>query len=261
MKNLYPKTKGKVHPSPSFPHSSSAAFSSASSASASASSGSGSDASSILKVLPAAILAMTTAMVMEDREVLAYLIARSLSSMLAQEEKRRWRRSQQHRPAFDCGCFDCYTSFWIRWDASPNRELIHDVIEAFEEHLAKAEGSAAAGKRAKGRRFSGKNRSFWISSGSDVAPVAVTDAVSAPEREDPPPPTALVKEEPPMEGESPPEERAVEDDEEGRGDAAAEAENDAGDARRVAAPSPGRSLVRKLVPDVMGFFASRLWAV
>ncbi|KAJ4827183.1 hypothetical protein Tsubulata_030174 [Turnera subulata] len=28
-------------------------------------------------------------------------------------------------PVFDCDCFDCYTSYWFRWDSSPNRELIH----------------------------------------------------------------------------------------------------------------------------------------
>ncbi|XP_041999792.1 uncharacterized protein LOC121749272 [Salvia splendens] len=38
-------------------------------------------------------------------------------------------------PLFDCDCFHCYTSFWFRWDSSPNRELIHQAIKAFEDHL------------------------------------------------------------------------------------------------------------------------------
>ncbi|KAK2977950.1 hypothetical protein RJ640_014230 [Escallonia rubra] len=36
-------------------------------------------------------------------------------------------------PVFDCECFDCYTSYWFRWDSSPNRELIH---QAFEDNLS-----------------------------------------------------------------------------------------------------------------------------
>ncbi|XP_074567096.1 uncharacterized protein LOC141823747 [Curcuma longa] len=60
-----------------------------------------------------------------------------------------------HRPLLDCGCFDCYTSFWSRWDASPDRELIHQAIEAFEEHLASAEkrGAGRGARRKEKRRM------------------------------------------------------------------------------------------------------------
>ncbi|KAF3785216.1 hypothetical protein EJ110_NYTH28469 [Nymphaea thermarum] len=239
MKNLYTKTKGKVHPSPSLTTHSSAAASS--------------EAVSVLKVLPAAILALASALVVEDREVLAYLIARSLSATLAQEERRRCRRSQLHRPAFDCGCFDCYISFWTRWDASPNRDLIHDVIDAFEEHLAAAEGgSGKSNRRARGnRRLSGKNRPFWSPPSSDGAPAC----------EEPPAPLeidALVEEEVGTETDVAHKDFEEVEDAGGCGD---DAEDDGVDCRIISAPATGRSLVRKLVPDVMGFFASRLWTV
>lgn len=25
-------------------------------------------------------------------------------------------------------------SYWVKWDASPNRQLIHEIIDAFEDH-------------------------------------------------------------------------------------------------------------------------------
>ncbi|XP_035844435.1 uncharacterized protein LOC110927385 [Helianthus annuus] len=36
---------------------------------------------------------------------------------------------------FNCNCFRCYTSFWVRWDASPNRKVIHEIIDAYEDGL------------------------------------------------------------------------------------------------------------------------------
>ncbi|CAN6464757.1 unnamed protein product [Victoria cruziana] len=238
MKNLYTNTKGKVHPSPSPAHSSSAASP---------------EAVSVLKVLPAAILALASALVVEDREVLAYLIARSLSATLAQEERRRCRRSQLHRPAFDCGCFNCYISFWTRWDASPNRDLIHDVIDAFEEHLAAAEcGSGKSTRRARAnRRLSGKNRPFWSPPSSDDAPAC--EEPSAPPEIDAPP-----AEEVGTEPDVTRKDFQEVEDTVGDGD---DPVDDGVDCRIVAAPATGRSLVRKLVPDVMGYFASRLWTV
>lgn len=46
------------------------------------------------------------------------------------------KRNKVH--IFECGCFDCYTRFWYRWDSSPNRDLIHQVIEAFEDNFKAA---------------------------------------------------------------------------------------------------------------------------
>ncbi|OVA17464.1 hypothetical protein BVC80_1837g285 [Macleaya cordata] len=134
MKNLYHKNKdkGKVYPSPS-------------------SFAPNKDALSMLNLLPAAILALASVLSLEDREVLGYLITRSVkttnpsssssssSSKVLEEKNKCKKTSNTHKPLFDCGCFDCYTSYWCRWDSSPNRELIHQVIEAFEEYLTKGE--------------------------------------------------------------------------------------------------------------------------
>ncbi|WOL11423.1 hypothetical protein Cni_G20185 [Canna indica] len=136
MKNLYPKGKGKIHPSPAVP-----------------SSPPNHDVLAVLKLLPAAIVVLTAAMKYEDKEVLAYLITRSMHGpsaprMATGGERRRLRGPvAAHRPLFDCGCFDCYTSFWSRWDCSPNRELIHQAIEAYEEHLASSEKKGGRGRR------------------------------------------------------------------------------------------------------------------
>ncbi|XP_009415923.2 uncharacterized protein LOC103996687 [Musa acuminata AAA Group] len=137
MKNLYPKGKGKIHPSP---------------ADGGGPSSPSQDVLAVLKLLPAAILALTVALTYQDKEVLAYLITRSIhgpATLAAGVERRRCRG---HRPLFDCGCFDCYISFWSRWDCSPDRELIHQAIEAFEEHLASLEKKAGGRGRRRERR-------------------------------------------------------------------------------------------------------------
>ncbi|KAA8533339.1 hypothetical protein F0562_033128 [Nyssa sinensis] len=145
------RNKGKVYPS--LPSSSSMSPSFANR-----------DALSVLKLLPAAILALASVLSIEDREVLAYMITRSMksanpSSMI--EEKKNKKKSNTHKPpVFDCECFDCYTSYWFRWDTSPNRELINQAIEAFEEHLANGEQSKRNNKGKKrekmGRRAAEK---------------------------------------------------------------------------------------------------------
>lgn len=138
MKTIYPKGKGRIHPSPAPP-----------------SNGAG-DAMAILRILPATILTMIAVLSNEDKEVMAYLVARSVSGAGLGEE--RPRRKGVHPPALDCGCFVCYTSFWSRWDRSPQREVIHQAIEAFEEHLAASERAAggSARSRRKDRREKGK---------------------------------------------------------------------------------------------------------
>ncbi|XP_078441456.1 uncharacterized protein LOC144711350 [Wolffia australiana] len=89
-------------------------------------------AEAVLRLLPVAMAAMAAALTAEDREVLAYFLA---ATCHVEERRRCWRRGR-HRPLFCCGCFDCYTSFWLRWDTSPDRELIDQAIEAFEETIA-----------------------------------------------------------------------------------------------------------------------------
>nr|CAD1824379.1 unnamed protein product [Ananas comosus var. bracteatus] len=103
MKNLYPKGKGRIHPSPS------------SSSSSSSSAGAAADAMAVLRLLPAAIVALTAALGTTTR------------------------------------------SFWSRWDCSPDRELIHQAIDAYEDHVAAAQselhaGGGGGGSRATRRR-------------------------------------------------------------------------------------------------------------
>ncbi|KAK8655611.1 hypothetical protein V6N13_108185 [Hibiscus sabdariffa] len=155
------KNKGKVHPSPS-----PSSFSS------------GEDHLSILNLLPAAILVLASVLSVEDRQVLAYMITRSLKttatnpSLISQDPSSNKRSSKKHPPpptvaklahkgggssshkppVYDCECFDCYTSYWIRWDSSPNRELIHQVIEAFEDHLTNGESLKPSRKNARLKR-------------------------------------------------------------------------------------------------------------
>ncbi|XP_047939873.1 uncharacterized protein LOC125187344 [Salvia hispanica] len=78
----------------------------------------------LLSFLPAAILALTAALSPAEREVLAYLISRRKSTPAPGDD---------HAACFNCNCFRCYMSYWAKWDSSPNRQLIHEAIDAFEE--------------------------------------------------------------------------------------------------------------------------------
>ncbi|GFY91695.1 hypothetical protein Acr_08g0000910 [Actinidia rufa] len=125
MKKLY--RKGAVHPSPPL-------------------------ISDHLAFLPAAILTLAAALSPEDKEVLAYLISCSSANFSGNRKNTQktttaasTSSSGDHPPSFTCDCFRCYTSFWVRWDLSPNRQLIHEIIDAFEDGLAR-------GKREKNRR-------------------------------------------------------------------------------------------------------------
>ncbi|KAI5562971.1 hypothetical protein BDE02_15G086000 [Populus trichocarpa] len=125
------------------------------------------DPDSVLKLLPVTILALALSLPNQDREVLAYLIARSIfvttapnpSSLITQHPKKKCKTKStaskndkycdQKVPSFQCGCFDCYTRFWYRWDSSPNRDFIHQVIEPFEEHLVQKIESSKKHSRGK----------------------------------------------------------------------------------------------------------------
>ncbi|XP_041014302.1 uncharacterized protein LOC121257378 [Juglans microcarpa x Juglans regia] len=158
--------KGKVYPSPSSSSSTSTAISCPFDG----------DFPAVLKLLPAAILALASVLSLEDREVLAYMITPSLKpttlSPIVQDSKKKTPKkspsrsyntknsNSSHRPPmFDCECFDCYTSYWFRWDSSPNRELIHQAIEAFEDHLAQGEQSKKVNSRGKRREKPSSHRS------------------------------------------------------------------------------------------------------
>ncbi|CAI8586239.1 unnamed protein product [Vicia faba] len=88
----------------------------------------------------------------EDREVLAYLIyCSSAATPPAFTGNPKWNtvKNTDHATLFNCSCFRCYTSYWVRWDESPNRELIPEILDAFEEWLAQ---SNKGGKKGKGKK-------------------------------------------------------------------------------------------------------------
>ncbi|XP_044462666.1 uncharacterized protein LOC123193667 [Mangifera indica] len=114
MKTLY--RKGTVHPSPPI-------------------------ISGQLSFLPATILTLTATLSPQDIEVLAYLISYQRKNNTTQKTARdapltkSKSNSNDHPPLFSCDCFRCYMSYWVWWDASPNRQLIHEIIDAFEDEL------------------------------------------------------------------------------------------------------------------------------
>ncbi|KAK9706348.1 hypothetical protein RND81_07G118000 [Saponaria officinalis] len=111
MKKLY--RKGSVHPSPSPPPPTSDHH------------------FEPLAFLPAAILALSAALSTDDKQVLAYLL--SCSTTIDFDKKQPTKKT--HQTSSTCYCFTCYTTYWSRWDSSPNRQLIHEIIDAFEDHL------------------------------------------------------------------------------------------------------------------------------
>eukprot|EP01018_Ginkgo_biloba_P026700 Gb_06518 [translate_table: standard] len=212
------------------------------------------------------------------------LLRRSASGRAASQKdlknKRKASQQQQqilrsHRPSFECNCFHCYTSFWSRWDASPSRQTIHEAIDLFEEHMAAA-AAAAATEAVKGK---GKNRK-GSKPGKDEKN-ADKASVLVPYSDDKTIPAACKKEE---------EEENVkigEADKESKNGASVvvweedsnpapkskqivpfvfEEDDVARPGRKVseqpragACPLGGRSLMRRMFPDIMGFVADHLW--
>lgn len=52
-------------------------------------------------------------------------------------------------------------SYWVRWNNSPNREIIHEIIDAYEEGLVKKKGGNDSNglKSKKGKRRGSYNSS------------------------------------------------------------------------------------------------------
>ncbi|KAJ8759220.1 hypothetical protein K2173_006680 [Erythroxylum novogranatense] len=267
------KNKGKVFPSPS-----------SASATSSAVVNGERDFFYILKLLPAAILALASVLPFEDREVLAYMITRSMKttttpspSSLVHDSKRKPPKKQHQQPntnisnhnhthkttpVFDCDCFDCYTNYWFKWDSSPNRELIHQVIEAFEEHLSNGERiiKNGRGKKKSGRRLGDKAPDFDISGPSKMLSELQ--------------PTVLETEHKPFDvsvSVSPNDDVSPANSPKKTADGVAEVEEldeeatPAGESSGVvllSAPVVGhRGLARKVLPDVLGLLNSRLWGL
>jgi hypothetical protein len=111
--------------------------------------------------LPAAVLALASALTAEEQEVLAYLLSCGGAAVVGGRPRRR---RGPHPPEMGCACFGCYKSFWARWDASPNRHLIHRIIDAVEE-----EGGAGAPRRPPRRRRRGGGAGGGRRGGGDAA--------------------------------------------------------------------------------------------
>ncbi|KAL3850916.1 hypothetical protein ACJIZ3_012798 [Penstemon smallii] len=117
MKKLYNR-KGKVHPTPPVV------------------------ADHLLSFLPAAILTLTVALSPEDKEVLAYLKSCSSSANFSKKSS-----GADHPQCFNCNCFGCYIRYWVKWDSSVNRHLIHEILDAFEDSCLLKESKKVKSKR------------------------------------------------------------------------------------------------------------------
>ncbi|ESQ41248.1 hypothetical protein EUTSA_v10015811mg [Eutrema salsugineum] len=257
------KKKGKVYPSPPPP-------SSSSSSSFSSHHLNENDSLSFLRLLPAAILVLVSALSGEDREVLAYLITRgttisarggsssSSSSSASVESKKKTTKknksSKNHKPpVFDCECFDCYTNYWFRWDSSPNRELIHEIIEAFENHHLTIGGENST-SRNKSKRAKKKEKSSRLVGDKEDKPVVEVEPetesivsesyVSSPDNSSGRLIEAEVVEREPREVEE-----VVEEEEEEESTVVFPA----------ADATEHKGLARKVLPDVLGLFNSNFW--
>ncbi|MFS7933582.1 hypothetical protein Hanom_Chr04g00381561 [Helianthus anomalus] len=120
MKKLYNHNKGKIHPSPPPPPPPPPPPSNTT-------------ATDHLSLLPLAVATLAAALAPEDQEVLAYLLSCTTTDNKLYDHNTK---TGTHAPKFNCYCFSCYTSYWARWDASPRRHLIHEVIDTYEDKYA-----------------------------------------------------------------------------------------------------------------------------
>ncbi|XP_021286921.1 uncharacterized protein LOC110418502 [Herrania umbratica] len=208
------------------------------------------DPNSVLKLLPVAILTLALPLPPQDQEVLAYMITRSIisttnPSTFNHQSKNKCKKGKA--PLFQCGCFDCYTRFWHRWDSSPNRDLIHQVIEAFEDHLLQNEVSKKHNKAARK-----KDKEIYE---SNVVSVNALHREQSQDSE-----ISMVENEALAEAENGG----------GRGGPEHEGEGNVDDevtgnlemeVVTVATGASHKGLARKVLPDVVGLFNSRLWSL
>ncbi|KAI3963246.1 hypothetical protein MKW92_039520 [Papaver armeniacum] len=264
MKNKNNNKGSKIYPSPS-PHSSTS-----SSSISRYDFGPHRDALSVFKVLPVAILALASLLTLEDREVLAYLITRSVIATTtttttnpeADSSKNKNKKKKHKSPDFECGCFECYTSYWYRWDLSPNRQLIHQAIEAFEEHLTNLEilrNSSTSGKKKRADKMGARIKGKISSNDDEKQSISYTES--------PLPVKSLFHAD--DFGNEAVEEEVVEEEkgllEEdlissgGGGDETGEMVLVVMKKKKNSEEQEYKGLVRKVLPDVLGLFNSRLW--
>ncbi|KAI3906090.1 hypothetical protein MKW92_029885 [Papaver armeniacum] len=251
----------KIYPSPS-PHSSTS-----SSSISRYDFGPHRDALSVFKVLPVTILALASLLTLEDREVLAYLITRSVIATTttnpeADSSKNKNKKKKHKSPDFECGCFECYTSYWYRWDLSPNRQLIHQAIEAFEEHLTNLEilrNSSTSGKKKRADKMGARIKGKISSNDDEKQSISYTES--------PLPVKSLFHAD--DFGNEAVEEEVVEEENglltedlissNGGGDETGEMVLVVMKKKKNSEEQEYKGLVRKVLPDVLGLFNSRLW--
>ncbi|XP_023742804.1 uncharacterized protein LOC111890960 [Lactuca sativa] len=133
-----------------------------------------------LALLPAAIFTLTVALSQEDKEVLAYLVSSTnfptarKSTTTSTTCKSSSSSAADHPPLFNCSCFRCYMSYWVRWDSSPNRQLIHEIIDAFEDGLVRH-------KREKSKKDRKKKYNSSNSSNEETTTPESTELTQSPE--------------------------------------------------------------------------------
>ncbi|KAL2903822.1 Ribosomal RNA small subunit methyltransferase H [Bienertia sinuspersici] len=256
MKLNKSKNKGKVHPSPSSPSSCS------------------SNEHVLNHLLPTAILTLISVLSLQDREALAYMITHSHPKNTNNSKKNKSSNNNNNKkspsstthksPCYDCCCFDCFSSFWNRWNSSPHRELIDQAIEAFEEHLASSEKNKKNknhhSRSSTSKSSSSKKREKMGCSPADVEerestgspPVVIGGDVE--EREGALSPETLVLVDV--------EEREIEDYAIVTGIGEDEEERESGpqnEENKLQQQQQHKGLARKVLPDVIGLFNSRLW--
>ncbi|KAJ4970993.1 hypothetical protein NE237_004092 [Protea cynaroides] len=106
-----------------------------------------------LVFLPATLLTLTVAFL----EVLAYLIScidnSSDGSRNGQKQKTVAGSGSggDHPASFNCNCFRCYMSYWVQRDSSPNRQIIPEILDGFEDRLIQQRANSKSKKERRRR--------------------------------------------------------------------------------------------------------------
>lgn len=113
-----------------------------------------------LSLLPTTILTLISSLSQEDKQILSYLISCSSSNFSNNLGNCTINNNNNNK---SCYCFNCYMSYWVKWNSSPNHQLIHEIIDAFENMgLEKEKGKNKKQRRNKNRGSCGveKNSQF-----------------------------------------------------------------------------------------------------
>ncbi|TMW85149.1 hypothetical protein EJD97_023693, partial [Solanum chilense] len=114
-----------------------------------------------LSLLPTTILTLTTSLSQEDKQILSYLISCSSSNFSNNLGNCTTHSSNNNNKS--CYCFNCYMSYWVKWDSSPNHQLIHEIIDAFENMvLEKKKGKNKKQRRNRNRGSCGVEKNNEI---------------------------------------------------------------------------------------------------